>query len=754
MLLSVIIPIASAEGAWWYPVIAIAAIGLGYSRTVRRNEPVLSVVQSRFLVVLAFVFLVSEYLWLSGIPVIALSHFLMLVCMFKLLQPRSLSDEVQLLILPLLLLVVAAIVSGSLLFLAVLILHLFIGVDGLIRLHFVIEAHRTEEANRLISGSAKRELLWQWPRRGVAAGLATSIGLASVVIGGLVFVFVPRVGSGMLGTLENTTPAHQLTGFSTTTRLDAIGPIRELRRPVMQVQIEYQGTIGQVPEEWLYFRGSSDRRYVQLGPPEGGWGWGRSESEMGVNTVRILPLDECNRYLQSFQEPGIPVEDELIKQTYWIEHGSTRYLFHLFPSISIESREFDEVQVRLADRTIKADQETGSIMRYSVVSVRPEPMNSARVGELMGAVRSADGLPGRSAAMAPLPDLPREADMRELLEERIGLPDDLEDPGEVLAFAERLERYLQSDTFEYSLEPGPRRSAREPIGEFLFRYRSGHCEYFASAMTVLCQLAGVPARVVHGYRGGDYNNVGLFYIVRERNAHAWVEVFLPGIGWVPRDPSPADTGAGDLGSRWLLNVYTYLDYLQFQWANLVISYDSETRHELFGRFWDWIRRPARDQRTIYGAVFSFVRELFGGRLQLSTTDRMLYWAFTLLVLTLISLITYVIVVVTARLIRWGYRQYQDWASSALRRGETGFYHHFCRNLDQLGFQRRPDQTPAEFAEELSAQSSVFRHAPMLVSCYYRVLYGGQQLDSAEIEAITRFLDTISQMDRSMIQPTT
>jgi transglutaminase-like putative cysteine protease len=89
-------------------------------------------------------------------------------------------------------------------------------------------------------------------------------------------------------------------------------------------------------------------------------------------------------------------------------------------------------------------------------------------------------------------------------------------------------RYARS----FTLLGGP-----DPVLDFLFGRRSGHCEYFATAMVLLARAAGIPARFVAGYRVGEKTPFG-YYVVRERNAHAWVEVWMPGEGWTTRDPTP------------------------------------------------------------------------------------------------------------------------------------------------------------------------------------------------------------------------
>ncbi|MBW2231219.1 MAG: transglutaminase domain-containing protein [Deltaproteobacteria bacterium] len=102
-----------------------------------------------------------------------------------------------------------------------------------------------------------------------------------------------------------------------------------------------------------------------------------------------------------------------------------------------------------------------------------------------------------------------------------------------------LRAHLESG-YSYSLEVSARglEAGRDPVLRFLQDERRGHCEYFASAITLLARASGLPARLVTGYRVAEHNPIGGYAIVRERHAHAWSEVHVAGRGWVSVDPSP------------------------------------------------------------------------------------------------------------------------------------------------------------------------------------------------------------------------
>jgi protein-glutamine gamma-glutamyltransferase len=97
--------------------------------------------------------------------------------------------------------------------------------------------------------------------------------------------------------------------------------------------------------------------------------------------------------------------------------------------------------------------------------------------------------------------------------------------------------YLRSQPFFYTLTPSA--LGGQPVDEFLFDTREGFCEHYASAFTVMMRAAGLPARIVTGYQGGELNGVGGYYVIRQSDAHAWTEVWLADRGWVRIDPVSA-----------------------------------------------------------------------------------------------------------------------------------------------------------------------------------------------------------------------
>jgi transglutaminase-like putative cysteine protease len=160
--------------------------------------------------------------------------------------------------------------------------------------------------------------------------------------------------------------------------------------------------------------------------------------------------------------------------------------------------------------------------------------------------------------------------------------------------------YFNKQGFVYTLEP--QLLGGNTVDDFLFTTRQGFCEHYASAFVFLMRAANVPARVVTGYLGGEFNDVGNYYIVRQSDAHAWAEVWLAEQGWVRVDPTAAiapdrvqrglsaalsDNAALPFMSRnppqWLQNLRLNLDTLANQWNQWVLGYDTERQFAFLTR---------------------------------------------------------------------------------------------------------------------------------------------------------------------------
>lgn len=165
--------------------------------------------------------------------------------------------------------------------------------------------------------------------------------------------------------------------------------------------------------------------------------------------------------------------------------------------------------------------------------------------------------------------------------------------------------HFRSEPFYYTLTP-PRLQSSDPVDEFLFESRRGFCEHYAAAFTVLMRAAGVPARVVTGYQGGELNPVGNYLVVRQRDAHAWAEVWLPERGWTRIDPTAAvaperiERGSSELRERGSFGVRSVLresllgdlmhrvqqtwDAVGVRWNAWFLAYGPELQRAVLSRF--------------------------------------------------------------------------------------------------------------------------------------------------------------------------
>lgn len=156
---------------------------------------------------------------------------------------------------------------------------------------------------------------------------------------------------------------------------------------------------------------------------------------------------------------------------------------------------------------------------------------------------------------------------------------------------------LKNGGYRYTLEPGV--FGQHSADEFWFDRKQGFCEHITSAFVVLMRALGIPARVVTGYQGGEYNRLGGFWVVRQRDAHAWSEVWLAGEGWVRVDPTaalapgrinasqslavPVGMVAAALGAftpNFRLQLRWLWDAMNDQWNQWVVYYTQNSQFQL------------------------------------------------------------------------------------------------------------------------------------------------------------------------------
>jgi transglutaminase-like putative cysteine protease len=196
------------------------------------------------------------------------------------------------------------------------------------------------------------------------------------------------------------------------------------------------------------------------------------------------------------------------------------------------------------------------------------------------------------------------------------------------AVVERAMDYLRSQPFAYTLTP-PALGA-QAVDEFLFETREGFCEHYASAMTFLLRAAGLPARVVMGYQGGEFNALGGYFIIRQSDAHAWTEVWLDDTGWTRVDAVAAvapervafgfdrigsggvTAAAAALRARWSRPIALLWDTVNTRWRAWIVGYGPELQRALLESLgFENLRRSQRSAVLLGLAVVATVTLLLG-----------------------------------------------------------------------------------------------------------------------------------------------
>lgn len=296
--------------------------------------------------------------------------------------------------------------------------------------------------------------------------------------------------------------------------------------------------------------------------------------------------------------------------------------------------------------------------------------------------------------------------------------------------ARAIERYLTTH-YAYTLQL-PSQLSADPLADFLFHRRRGHCEYFASSMAVLLRTIGIPSRIITGFRGAQFNQVNSNYIVRASDAHSWVEAYIPGAGWTTFDPTPASGApATSLWSRTQL----YLDAAAEFWREWVVNYDAghqqtltlagvrQTRHGIAG-FRQWAALQ-------YERMLQSARRLH--RAASHDPGRLLRPALLLLALLLLIAMPF-----AALHLRGLWRAASPSASPSS--AAAIFYLRMTRRLARLGYRRSPAQTASEFAGSISEPT--LREAVLRFTAAYELArFGGSCSAAATLPAL---LDQVRQ----------
>jgi protein-glutamine gamma-glutamyltransferase len=196
--------------------------------------------------------------------------------------------------------------------------------------------------------------------------------------------------------------------------------------------------------------------------------------------------------------------------------------------------------------------------------------------DAMSMMRAGVGRPLRDidpAAVAPFLALPPSLSPRVIALARTITAGRTNAPAKLLAIIDWLRK-----THEYTTNLQRNPAIPDPLEDFLFEQKAGHCEYFASATAVLLRASGVPSRYVNGFQGGEWNEIGRYIAVRENRAHSWAEAYLGELGWMRVDATPPTRNLFRMG-----RLRQLFDSLDFFWGRWVVGYDLTRQIDLARR---------------------------------------------------------------------------------------------------------------------------------------------------------------------------
>jgi hypothetical protein len=339
-----------------------------------------------------------------------------------------------------------------------------------------------------------------------------------------------------------------------------------------------------------------------------------------------------------------------------------------------------------------------------------------------------------------------------------------------------LERhFLAPQRYRYSLSLDFVRDRElDPIEDFVANHHTGHCEYFASALVMMLRSQGIPARMIVGYRGGDFNSLGSYYQVRQKHAHAWVEALLPGADvpywevagdkstagvWYRLDPTPyaAQELGGPADEGVLDRVGEAFDYVEILWRDYVLSLNSTKQKD---SIYDPVSNRALssmpawlESRSVNRMAHRLAAQLgldFRQNPAGDTKSTVFDWRVGLLVILL-----FVIPLVLLQGGLLALRLWRRWRSQASRGGARGFrrappfYLRLKALLSRLEVRSHTGQTAQELASaarfrlQAPPTADVAELPAEIVASYYRVRFGGAALDSREQAAIEQALEQLT-----------
>jgi transglutaminase-like putative cysteine protease len=549
-------------------------------------------------------------------------------------------------------------------------------------------------------------------------GAVAVVGVASAVG---VFVIFPRGPGGALGPLQQF--HNPLTGFSDNVSFGSVAAIGQSHEKVAFVKLWHDDQLI-TGTQTLLLRGVTLDHYST--PMRRGivsWDWTHTPPPPAVHFT-ISPNHKWGDFAG-------PVEAAHYRQQITLWPTSTSVIFALAGVRQVIPGSTVIMNYTPEDGSLHTKFNLKERLEYEVRSTGvPEPLTDRWSGPLAFNVRAE--FPD-IAAYARRPEVcGREANGTSLGDTRVAMPARVT-PLDA-RIASNIERYLQTN-FSYTLDlsNAERLGNREPLYMFLNTWKRGHCEYFAGAMTLLCQSLGLEARMVIGFKCGpeNYNDFTQSYTVYDSDAHAWVEVNTPN-GWETYDPT-SSRNSGPPATGLATEIRHMIEYLEFNYANAIIAYDAQSRLNLI----TWIENSAN-------SGFNRILDLFAS---VSGTSTLAFTSFGVLALILIALAVAWFLWGRWKLLRRaqriGIESLPPDQKLHLAR-QLGFYDDLVRLLEHHQIVRPAHFTPLEFGRSLAfLPADMYDKILRLTRLFYEVRYGGAELTQARLKRVTTVVDRLA-----------
>jgi len=638
----------------------------------------------------------ADYLFVSGSFLTATVHLVLFLMVVRLFSAQRTRDHFALAILSFLMVLGAAVLTVDSVFLFSFAAFLLVAVITFVLMEM---RHSISETNR-----HALEPRSDAPHRSMGYTLlASGPALMVLILAGssLIFFLLPRVSSRYLTAYSAASDLS--TGFSDRVQLGRIGQIQQSSAVVMHIQIDndMQGAYD------LKWRGIALSRFD-------GRVWSNSFAQVDV------PRSTDGSYRLGAITNDLPRPASRARKIHYhvvMEPLGTN-VFFLAENTSHLQGNYRRIGTDWGGAFYNLDSER-SINRYEADSDIGSP-DSAQLRLATNRVPSDLEIYLRLPPLdIRIPQMAREI--------TASAPDNYD---KALA----IEHYLKT-RFGYTLDLA-RVAPDDPVAYFLFERKQGHCEYFASAMAVMLRSLGIPARLVTGFRTGEFNDLTDQYVIRASNAHAWVEAYFPGNGWVSFDPTPA----GDLPNRagWS-RLQLYVDAAASFWREWIINYDAAHQRALGQDAAFSSRRFIDDARHWF--IRHYRKLLNGARRthhQMTLAPaRWMGWTFGIAaLLILLANLGAIVRAVRARLLRAHPERFPQLASAL-------WYERMVRRLARRGWRKSPSQTPRDFVlaiQEPDLQKKVEKFTRAYESARF-----GQSVDDAR--ALPKLFEEIAGVEK-------